>query len=70
MCENHRTICPCKIQGFQNVKITQYRYYLYINLVSFLFMMSWYEVCAIYILTKFVQLFWCNFAQKYVNLMY
>jgi hypothetical protein len=39
-----------------------YIYYVYITYVSNSPMMSWCEVCTIYILTKIVQLKWCNFA--------
>jgi hypothetical protein len=43
--------------------------YIFKN-VSFLFMMFWCEVHTIYILTKIVQLSWCNFTLNYVFLMY
>jgi hypothetical protein len=57
MCTNHKTICSYKIHMLQNVNMAQKVYILlYINYMSFIFMMYWYEVCTIYILTKSMQL--------------
>jgi hypothetical protein len=44
--------------------------YFYINDVSFLLVMFWYVVCIIYIVTKYVQLSWCNFIENYVIFVY
>jgi hypothetical protein len=57
MCKNHKTICLYKIHKLQSVKMAQKVYILlYINYMSFIFMMFWYEVLVIYILTKSMQL--------------
>jgi hypothetical protein len=52
-----------KSMGFKVFKWHEkYVHYFYINDVSFLLMMSWCEVCMLYILTKSMQLLWYNFA--------
>jgi len=53
-----------QIHGFQNEKMAWIFYilYLYINDVSFILMMFWCEVHTIYMLAKYMQLSWCNFA--------
>jgi uncharacterized membrane protein YccF (DUF307 family) len=54
--ENHKTM------SMQNLWITRSKnnkkntYYFYINDMSFLLVMFWYEIHMVYILTKFVQL--------------
>jgi len=40
------------------------------NDVSFQLVMFWCEICIIYILIKFVQLSWCNFASNFVIFEY
>jgi len=55
----------CKWHG-----IYIYIYNFYINDMPFLFMMSWYEVHTIYILTKFVQTSWYNFGGNYAIFVY
>jgi hypothetical protein len=57
MCKHCKTICLYKIDTLQSVKMAQKVYILlYINYMSLIFMMSWYEVHTIYILTKSMQL--------------
>jgi hypothetical protein len=57
----------CKWHG---IYIYIYIYNFYINDMPFLFMMSWYEVHTIYILTKFVQTSWYNFGGNYAIFVY